>query len=64
MTFSDLYAEFSSGVLDNNFALPEKYNTASTRISVGKSPRKEELISDALKILGSYVEFEGMQYFS
>ena len=27
MTFSDLYAEFSYGVLDNNFALPEKYNT-------------------------------------
>lgn len=62
-TLSDVYNEYSAGILDQGTPLPEKYNTAFVAASIGHTPMSLTncsctlRVGEALSSLGIYIEF-------
>ena len=62
-TLSDVYNEFSSGILDQGMPLAEKYQTVCATASIGRTPQQLTRIScsvqvaEAVSSLGMYIEF-------
>ena len=62
-TLSDVYNEFSSGILDQGMPLAEKYQTVCATASIGRTPQQLTRIScsvqvaEAVSSLRMYIEF-------
>ena len=63
-TLTEVYLEFSSGLLDNSSPLPQEYRTTSVEATIGRSSSNVDTniscsikVGDAVSLLGNYIEY-------